>query len=65
MNAEKLATKASLLADTIDQILEWSEEHPEFDTTFVSSLQEQLLSRGDLSGKQVQALHNIVEKYDI
>lgn len=65
MNAQKLATRATLLAASIDQILEWAEEHPEFDTAFVLSLQEQLLSRGELSDRQTQALHNIIEKYDI
>lgn len=65
MGNDKLATRASLLAATIDQILEWAEEHPEFDTDFVTSLQSQLRSRGELSDKQSQALHNIIEKYDI
>lgn len=65
MGNDKLATRATLLAATINQILEWAEEHPEFDTSFVESLHGQLSRSGELSDKQSQALHNIIEKYDI
>lgn len=47
------------------RILEWAEAHPEFDTKFVESCHEQLLRRGSLSPKQMSALSNIAEKFNI
>lgn len=52
-------------AEKIDAILDWAEEHPEFDTDFVESLASQLEDKGELSENQEDALDNIIEKWHI
>lgn len=49
----------------IDAILEWAEDHPEFDTGFVESVEAQLHQHGHLSIAQLNALENIAEKFSI
>jgi hypothetical protein len=51
-------------AEMIETILTWAEDHPNFDTSFVDDLNDQL-SSGDLSDSQVTALENIIEKWRI
>lgn len=43
----------------------YAEDHPEWDATFVNSLQEFFLARGFLTDKQHTALQNVVEKWRI
>ena len=49
----------------IDIIQEWALEHEDFDTSFVDSIAEQLESRGSVTDRQLAALQNIVEKWDM
>lgn len=49
----------------IDTIQEWALEHEDFDTSFVDSIAEQLESRGSVTDRQLAALQNIVEKWDM
>lgn len=49
----------------IDTIQEWALEHEDFDTSFVDSIAEQLESRGSVTDRQLVALQNIVEKWDM
>ena len=53
------------LKETIETIFNWAAEHSEFDPEFVKSLSKQLEDRGTLSDKQKDALHNIVEKWNM
>jgi hypothetical protein len=48
----------------IEQILEWAQDNPHFDTSFVESLQEQLTYK-ELSDAQIAALENIMERWGI
>lgn len=57
--------RAQLIANYLDEILTWAEEHPHFETDFIESLKEQFENKGDLSDKQIVALQNIAEKWDI
>ena len=43
----------------IDAILEWAEDHEKFDTTFVTSLKQQLVKKKMLSPRQIAALANV------
>jgi hypothetical protein len=49
--------------EKIQEIQEYAADHPDFDTTFIDSLEQQYLERGTLSEKQVEALDNILEKW--
>jgi len=51
--------------DLIQRILDWSDENPEFDPSFVYSLQEQLEADRELSPAQIRALRNIINGWDI
>jgi hypothetical protein len=46
-------------------VLDWAEQHPEFDESFVKSLAEKLESFGSLTSGQSDALDNIIEKWRI
>ncbi len=56
---------AQTAREYIDTIQEWALEHEDFDTSFVDSIAEQLESRGYVSDRQLSALQNIVEKWDM
>ncbi len=44
----------------ISEILEWyMNTDADFDPTYVESLEEQFISRGDLTDKQIESLQNI------
>ena len=49
----------------IDAILDWAENHPDFDTSFVESLQGQLDQGRNPSVAQIDALENIIERFRI
>lgn len=53
------------LEEKIGMVLEWAEEHPDFDPEFVESLNDQLVDRGTLTDKQEDALDNIIESWNI
>jgi len=56
---------ANRTLNKIEMILEWAEEHPEFDTSFVESLKSWYDRGVELSERQEEALDNIIEKFDI
>jgi hypothetical protein len=49
--------------DRIDLILDWAENHPKFDTTFVESLRDS--NRDAPTEAQSNALDNIIERFGI
>ena len=49
--------------EKIDLIKSWAEEHPDFDTTFVDSIQEKLHKNHYLTPGQFTALDNIIERW--
>lgn len=49
----------------IDDIYDYASDHPNFDTEFVDSLQEQLQRKSYLSVAQMEALENIMERFRI
>lgn len=51
----------------IKAVLDWADtDGPEnFDSSFVESLAEQLEDNGSISPRQVMALQNIIDKFDI
>jgi hypothetical protein len=49
----------------IQAILEYACEHPEFDTTFVESLQERIDGGRELTYGQYSALERIVDSFRI
>lgn len=51
--------------EMIELILGWAEDKPMFDTSFVEKLSDKLDDGKELSDKQVAALENIIEKWDI
>ena len=53
------------ILEQIQLILDWSEEHPEFDTGFVLSMQERLEAGNELTDAQKQGIDNIIEKFHI
>lgn len=52
-----------MIQDKIDIILAFAEEHSNFDTSFIESLQEQFDRKGFLSSSQEMALDNIIDKF--
>lgn len=54
-----------ILEGKIEMILSWADERPDFDTGFVESLKAQLEDKGSLTGKQIDALNRIIEKFEI
>lgn len=51
--------------EAIDLVLRWAETEPDFDTSFVDSLDEFIERRGMLTEGQRSALDNIIEKWGI
>ena len=49
----------------IRKILAWTEEHTNFNTTFVESVKEQYETRGRLTDAQMDALANIIDRWEI
>jgi hypothetical protein len=55
----------SCIKDTVEMVLDWADDHPRFDASFIESLKEQLENKGYLSEKQIMALENIIERFNI
>lgn len=53
------------IEDKLSVITEYATEHPDFDTEFVDSLNNQFERKGDLSDKQILALSNIIDKWEM
>lgn len=53
------------MSDLIDTILEWAEEHPVFDGTFVLAMQERRDNGHELSWNMESALAHIYASYKI
>ena len=51
--------------ELIDDILEWAEKHPSFDTDFVDSMQDALHKYGRLTENQEEALKRIARRWHI
>lgn len=51
--------------EKIEMVLEWAEDHPKFDTSFVESLREALEQYDELTPSQSHALNNIIERFRI
>ena len=49
----------------IDDILSWADDHPEFDTSFVYSLQDDISSGLEPTPRQLQALENIIREWRV
>lgn len=64
IKAQKL-TLGEVLEERIQIIIEYADEHPEFDRGFIDSLCEQILANGtdSISPKQMAALNNIIDKF--
>lgn len=52
-------------SEKVDLVLDWSDDHPEFDLTFTSSVREQLDAGKQLSVGQIDSLDNIIAKWHI
>lgn len=51
--------------DKIEKVLKWADKNPNFDTTFIESLAEQLSNGKDLTDAQENALNNIIKRFRI
>ena len=51
--------------ERIEMVLDWAEDHPDFDTTFVENLKVWLSTRDRLTDGQSAALDRIIEGYRI
>lgn len=51
--------------EKIEMVLEWAEDHPNFDTTFIESLQEALQQYDELTPAQSRGLDNIIYRFRI
>lgn len=60
-----LDEKMSEYSHKISGILKWADQQENFSTTFVEKISEVLENRGKLSVKQMNAIDNIIEKFDI
>ena len=49
----------------VEAVLDWAQDHADFNTEFLESLQERLENGRELTERQREALCNIVEKWDI
>ena len=49
----------------IERVLDWAPERPSFDTSFVENLQESLGKWRRLTPRQLAALENIIDRFDI
>ena len=59
------ADLAQIQSDKLAAVLDWAEQHPEFDDGFVKSLAEKFESFGSLTENQSRALDNIIQKWRI
>lgn len=53
------------VAAIVDAVLDWATRHPQFDTGFVESLQDQMSLGRTLSARQLASLETIVERWRI
>ncbi len=60
-----MSDRFKMIEDKLGLISDWATEHPEFDTEFIDSLARQFEERGNLSNKQVEALSNIISKWEM
>ena len=51
--------------EKIVMVLEWAEENPNFDISFIESIAEALAEYGSLTYYQGKALDNIIRKFRI
>lgn len=51
--------------EKIELILNWAEDHPEFDSTFVEDVSETYEEKGVLTDRQSEALDNIIAEFHI
>lgn len=51
--------------EKIDLVLDWADDHPEFDASFVESLEVYLDNRPELTQTQREALDNIIARWRI
>ena len=51
--------------ELIERILDWATSNPHFNTDFVEKLENDLEARGRLSQKQIEALENIADRWEI
>jgi hypothetical protein len=51
--------------EKIELILDWANEHPKFDPTFVEELSHKISEYGELTESQSEALDNIIERWHI
>lgn len=51
--------------DLCDAILDWADGVESFDTAFVISVRDKILTFGNVTPKQLAALENIAEKFNI
>jgi hypothetical protein len=58
-------TIVEVLEERLRIIQDYAEEHPEFDTTYIDSLHEQLCDGRPLTPKQVAAINNIIDKFEM
>ncbi len=54
-----------MIEDKLDSVMNWADENPQFEPSFIESLAIQFQENGDLSDKQVLALDNIIDKWGI
>jgi hypothetical protein len=49
----------------IERIMDWAEANPDFNTDFVEKLADDLEAKGRLTQRQIDSLHNIIEKWRV
>lgn len=49
--------------DMLARVFEYAENHPNFDTEFIESLQERIDGGRELTDGQIAALENIVDRF--
>ena len=49
----------------IERIMDWAESNPHFNTDFVEKLADDLETKGRLTQRQIDSLHNIIEKWRV
>jgi hypothetical protein len=45
--------------------MDWAESNPHFNTDFVEKLADDLETKGRLTQRQIDSLHNIIEKWRV
>jgi len=51
--------------EKVQRVMEWAENYPDFDITFVMSLEQQIAKNFFLSQKQKNALDKIIHKFKV